>query len=155
VPLKPIRFITENGHTYADTDSVANVLIAGTYQGFRISTTHLNVTAKGESTPAQLANAAKLIKAARHEASKTGGLLLTGDFNAPRGRPTFSLINEAFEDGVPAHYTTSIDGSLHRAGHIPLMVDGLFHTPNYQLKNATLHTGVSDHCALTCTLTQA
>ncbi len=152
---RPIQFLETDDHKSADPTSIDNALIFGTYQGFRIATTHLNVTPKGESTPFQLASAARLLKLAKEEATRAGGLLMTGDFNAPRGRPTFSLINEEFEDGVPASYTTSIDGNLHRAGPIPFMVDGLFHTQSYKLMDAQLHTGVSDHCALTCTLTQA
>lgn len=130
-------------------------LLAATVGGFRVSTTHLTVTMHGESTPEQLADAEALLTHARAEASEHGGLFMCGDFNAPRGKPTFSKIAAAFIDGVPAHYTTSVDGSLHRAGPIPFMVDGLFHTPNYKLEHATLHTGVSDHCALTATLMQA
>ena len=150
-----IRFLTENGHTWTDPESIAEVLIAGTYQGFRIATTHVGVTSKGVSTPYQQESARKLIKLAQAEAEKEGGILLCGDFNAPRGRETFSMLAKAFVDGIPAHYTSSIDGSLHRAGPIPLMVDGLFHTPSYTLENATLSTGVSDHCALSCTLRKA
>lgn len=153
--MQPVRFVTdESGHTFTDTSTVDDALICGTYQGFRIGTTHLNVTARGESSPAQLASAAKLVAVAQTEAKRAGGLLFTGDFNAPRGRETFKLINDAFIDGVPAKYTTSIDGSLHRSGQIPFMVDGLFHTPTYKLEDAQLHTGVSDHCALTCTLSK-
>ncbi len=136
-------------------NTVPNALLAGTYQGFRIGTTHLNVTVNGVSTPSQLASAAKLVQVAQTEAAAHGGLLMCGDFNAPRGRATFGLITEAFTDGVPAEYTSSIDGFLHRAGPLPLMVDGLFHTPSYQLTDAKLHTGISDHCALTCTLSKA
>jgi exonuclease III len=136
-------------------NKVPNALLAGAYQGFRISTTHLNVTQHGISTPGQLASAAKLIDVAKAQAEVHGGLLMCGDFNAPRGRPTFSRIAEAFEDGVPQEYTSSIDGSLHRAGPLPLMVDGLFHTPSYTLQDAKMHTGISDHCALTCTLSKA
>lgn len=149
---------TENGLASEGgygTNTAPNALLAGTYQGFRIATTHLNVTEHGISTPGQLASAARLVEAAQTEAETHGGLLMCGDFNAPRGRPTFTLISEAFTDGIPPEYTSSIDGSLHRAGPLPLMVDGLFHTPSYKLQDARLHTGVSDHCALTCTLSKA
>lgn len=150
-----IRFRNDDGYKWTDPDSVAEVMIAGTYQGFRIATTHLGVTQKGMSTPVQQAAARRLIGFAQQEAEKENGLLLCGDFNAPRGRETFALLAKAFIDGVPQSYTTSIDGSLHRAGQIPFMVDGLFHTPTYVLEGATLSTGVSDHCALSTTLRKA
>lgn len=153
--IVPVSFTVQEGQNVANNDSVANALIFGTCQGFRIATTHLNVTLHGESSPSQLASAARLIPIAKEEAARAGGLLLTGDFNAPRGNPTFSLIAEHFTDGVPPQYKTSIDGNIHRAGPLPYMVDGLFHTPTYKLEHATLHTGVSDHCALTATLSKA
>jgi len=135
--------------------SICNAVVAATVGGFRIATTHLTVTPHGTSTPRQRADARALLVHARAQAAAHGGLLLTGDFNAPRGRATFSLIAQNFVDGVPPHHTTSIDGALHRAGPIPFMVDGLFHTPSYRLENAALHTGVSDHMALTATLARA
>ncbi|MBB3103051.1 endonuclease/exonuclease/phosphatase family protein [Azomonas macrocytogenes] len=150
--IREICFVTADGYRCVDPESVAEVVIAGTYRGFRIATTHLNVTHFGISTPYQLESAGKLIHLAEAEAQKEGGLLLAGDFNAPRGNATFGLIGQHFIDGVPAHYTTSIDGSLHRSGQIPFMVDGLFHTSDYTLENAILSTGVSDHCALSCRL---
>ncbi len=129
--------------------------IFATCQGFRIGTTHVRVTHHGESTPDQRETVTKLITFAKDEPARAGGLLLCGDFNSPRGGATFDILAGNFSDGVPASYTTSIDGSLHAAGQLPYMVDGLFHTPSYKLEDATLHTGVSDHCALTCTLKKA
>ncbi|AEF20255.1 endonuclease/exonuclease/phosphatase family protein [Pseudomonas fulva] len=153
--IQEMTFFTAEGRRVADPLSIAEVLLSATLGGFRVATTHLNVTPLGSSTPYQRESAGKLIALAQGQAQAAGGLLLTGDFNAPRGRPTFDLIAEHFIDGVPAHYTSSIDGSLHRAGEIPFMVDGLFHTPGYRLENARLSTGVSDHCALSCRLGEA
>ncbi len=153
--IQEMAFVTLEGRRMADPMSIAEVLLSATFGGFRIATTHLNVTPLGSSTPYQRESAGKLIKLAQAQAHEAGGLLLTGDFNAPRGRATFDLIAEHFIDGVPAHYTSSIDGSLHRAGDIPFMVDGLFHTPGYRLENVSLSTGVSDHCALSCRLSRA
>ncbi len=152
-PLRHIRFITEaDGYIRADNDSISNMLLCATYQGFRIGTTHLNVTRQGQAEPWQMESAAKLVKLAQAQTERAGGLLLCGDFNAPRGRATFDILAKAFTDGIPPGYTTSIDGSIHKAGQLPYMVDGLFHTPSYRLDQPRLHTGVSDHCALTCTL---
>lgn len=153
--IQEITFFTAEDKRTADPLSIAEVMLTATVRGFRIAVTHLNVTPLGTSTPYQRESADKLIRLAQAQAQQAGGLLLTGDFNAPRGRATFDLIGEHFIDGVPAHYTSSIDGSLHRAGDIPFMVDGLFHTPGYQLENVSLSTGVSDHCALSCRLSKA
>ena len=153
--IQEMAFVTLEGRRMADPLSIAEVMLSATVEGFRIAVTHLNVTPLGTSTPYQRESAGKLIALAQAQATEAGGLLLTGDFNAPRGRATFDLIAEHFIDGVPGHYTSSIDGSLHRAGEIPFMVDGLFHTPGYRLEDARLTTGVSDHCALSCRLRKA
>jgi exonuclease III len=123
---------------------------------YRIATTHVRVTEKGASTPAQQEAVANLIEVALEEADKHGGLFLVGDFNAPRGRASFDMLARVFVDGVPPQYVMSLDRNLHKDGKTmqDFMVDGLFHTPNYKLENATLHTGVSDHCALTATLSR-
>lgn len=153
--IQEMAFFTAEGKRTADPLSIAEVMLSATLRGFRVAVTHLNVTPLGTSTPYQRESAGKLIALAQAQARRAGDLLLTGDFNAPRGRATFALLAEHFIDGVPAHYTSSIDGSLHRSGDIPFMVDGLFHTPGYQLENVSLSTGVSDHCALSCRLSKA
>lgn len=153
--IQEMTFFTDEGRRVADPRSIAEVMLTATVRGFRVATTHLNVTPLGSSTPYQRQSAGKLIALAEAQAHGADGLLLTGDFNAPRGRATFDLIAERFIDGVPAHYTSSIDSSLHRAGEIPFMVDGLFHTPGYRLEDARMTRGVSDHCALSCRLSKA
>lgn len=153
--IQEMAFVTAEGKRMADPLSIAEVMLSATVRGFRVAVTHLNVTPLGTSTPHQRECAGKLIDLAKAQAQQAGDLLLVGDFNAPRGRATFDLLAEHFIDGVPAHYTSSIDGSLHRAGDIPFMVDGLFHTSGYRLENARLTTGVSDHCALSCRLGKA
>lgn len=152
--IRDIAFFSAEGRRTADPLSIAEVMLSATVRGMRIAVTHLNVTPFGTSTPYQRESAGKLVHLAQAQAQQAGNLLLAGDFNAPRGRATFDLIAEHFIDGVPAHYTSSIDGSLHRAGDIPFMVDGLFHTPGYRLENVRMSTGVSDHCALSCRLSK-
>lgn len=153
--IREMTFSVMQGQRTADPLSIAEVMLTATVRGLRIAVTHLNVTPLGSSTAYQRESAGKLIRLAQAQARQAGDLLLVGDFNAPRGRATFDMIAEHFIDGVPAHYTSSIDGSLHRAGDIPFMVDGLFHTPGYRLEDARLSTGVSDHCALSCRLSKA
>jgi endonuclease/exonuclease/phosphatase family metal-dependent hydrolase len=75
-------------------------------------------------------------------------VVLSGDFNAPRGREIFSAIAERYKDNIPAHYQTSLDEKLHRCGYLPYVVDGLFSTPDYKISNVELVFGVSDHAAV-------
>jgi len=140
-----------------------HVLLVATVEGLRLATTHVMVTEKGESTPEQREDVTRMLTFAKQEAQAHGNLILCGDFNAPRGRATFQLIAESFTDNIPLHYATSIDISLHKANKNPVetdrvsrfMVDGLFTTPTVRAQNVRLHSGVSDHMAITATLSAA
>lgn len=76
------------------------------------------------------------------------------DSNAPRGYKVFDLFAEKLKDNIPKEYTTSIDGNIHRAGHLPLMVDGIFTTPKHNAKNVVLKNGISDHMAVVCEISK-
>lgn len=118
---------------------------------YRIITTHFNWSQKGESTPAQKEAMERMLALLQKEEP----FVLAGDFNAPRGGETFGIIASRYKDNIPAEYKTSIDVGLHRSGKqdgerlLRLMVDGLFSTPEYEVKNAKLTFGVSDHAAIT------
>ena len=81
-------------------------------------------------------------------------MVLTGDFNAPRGGTIFDLLARTWQDCIPQDVTTSIDPVLHRAGALTLMVDGLFTTPHYHATEVQLHTGLSDHQAITASISR-
>ncbi|MBM3271786.1 endonuclease/exonuclease/phosphatase family protein [Candidatus Kaiserbacteria bacterium] len=124
---------------------------------FRIATTHFTWAPDGLPDAFQRTDVAAMLHALDNE----GELILCGDFNAPRtnrdGTPgeIFSTIASRYTDNVPAEYTTSIDGAIHRAGQLPYMVDGLFSTPSYAVSDVALHSGVSDHMAITATVSRA
>jgi endonuclease/exonuclease/phosphatase family metal-dependent hydrolase len=117
---------------------------------FRIATTHFTWSKHGEATDLQQKDLQLLFSLLE----PLGEFVLTGDFNAPRGRATFDALAARYKDNIPAHYTTSIDPQLHRAGALELMVDGLFTTPQYSAKNVALQSGISDHCVITATITK-
>ena len=112
---------------------------------FHVGTTHFPVTAHGEATDYQREDMARLLLQLEEE----GEFVLAGDFNAPRGGEIFAQLAEKYKDNIPLQITTSIDGSLHRAGQLPHMVDGIFSTAGYKVMNVQGHTGVSDHWAFT------
>ena len=113
-------------------------------QKFKIITTHIPVTYKGESTPVQLRHVDNLLK----ELDRMGEFVICGDTNAPRGKESFSKIAAEYKDNIPKEYKTSIDQNLHRTKGIQFMVDGLFTTPTYKASNVKLVDGVSDHMAI-------
>lgn len=115
-----------------------------------VATTHFPWTPDGEARPFQTAAVERLI------AGLGGGpLVLTGDFNAPRGGAIFGALARTWSDCIPPHVTTSIDPVLHRAGPLELMVDGLFVTPDYHAADVAMHAGVSDHQAISATIRRA
>ena len=138
-------------HTKHDTQGHAVVHIDINKNGttFRIANTHFTWTPNGDADDYQREDVKKFLAALE----PLGEFVLCGDFNAPRiieGNPgeIFSAIAAKYTDNIPAHYTTSIDKDLHRAGDLQLMVDGLFSTPTYRVSNVELRGGISDHMAI-------
>jgi exonuclease III len=118
---------------------------------YKFVTTHLPVTKEGESSPFQL----EVTEAMLSKLDSLGELVLCGDMNAPRGRKTFSLLEEGYKDNIPLEYKTSIDKNFHRVkGGLPYMVDGLFTTPEYVASNVKLIDGLSDHMAIVAEITK-
>jgi endonuclease/exonuclease/phosphatase family metal-dependent hydrolase len=76
--------------------------------------------------------------------------VFTGDFNAPRGRKIFGLLSKRYRDNIPQELESSIDNQIHKAtNYINLMVDGLFSEKGIQVSDVEVHSGVSDHKAVT------
>lgn len=118
-------------------------------ENFTLATTHLTWTTQGISTPDQLRDVMALLQGL----DTYEDMILTGDFNAPRGNESFARLAEHFIDWIPPQYTTSIDAQWHKAGAIELMVDGLFSSPQYQCQQVRLVDGVSDHMAIVAEVT--
>lgn len=112
-------------------------------RGVTVATTHFPWTEDGTARPFQRDAVERLI------AMLDGPLVLTGDFNAPRGGPVFDALAKVWTDCIPPGVKTSIDPELHRAGPLQLMVDGLFLTPEYRAEDVAMHTGLSDHQGIT------
>lgn len=120
---------------------------------FRIATTHLTWTPKGAPSDLQRLNARRLFEILHGK----DDLVFTGDFNAPRGGEIFSLFARHYRDNIPPQYQTSLDPVLHRAPaeeKSDKMVDGIFSTAAYQVSDVVLTGGVSDHLAVTATISR-
>lgn len=139
--------------TPAEIGKVARALTAVEFSKndvpFCIATTHFTWTPDGGVSDDQKRD----LKALLLLLEKIPEFVLTGDFNAPRGRSTWDTIASKYKDNIPAHYVSSID-PMHRAGELPYVVDGVFTTPEYTAEDVALHTGVSDHKAVTATITK-
>lgn len=127
---------------------VVRARLGGADSGITVATTHFPWTPDGAPRPFQTEAVARLV------ALLPGPVVLTGDFNAPRGGPVFDALARVWTDCIPPSATTSIDPVLHRAGPLQLMVDGLFVTPDYRADAVTFHAGLSDHQGITATISK-
>lgn len=123
---------------------VLSIVLTKNNNRFTFGTTHFTLSDEGKADENQRKDLEEMLKLL----SDFEDIILGGDFNAPRGGEIFSKISLKYKDNIPMEYETSIDGNLHRAKGLKLMVDGLFSTPHYQIKNVRLIDGVSDHCAI-------
>lgn len=115
----------------------------------KVATTHFTWTPDGGTTPEQQRDFAQLSSILEN----TQPDILCGDFNAARGKnPVFDELAQRYQDNIPSHITTTIDPVLHRAKNLQLVVDGIFSGPRVRVENVQVHTGVSDHCAVTAEL---
>jgi endonuclease/exonuclease/phosphatase family metal-dependent hydrolase len=128
--------------------AIGTVIVGDAF--FTVGTTHFPWTPDGSASDHQRRACDRLL-----EVLGQRPIILCGDFNAPRGREIFSRLATRWRDNVPPHYVTSIDPKLHRAGPLQLMVDGVFSTRDYRVRNVVLHQGVSDHYAITADITAA
>ncbi|MDO8590753.1 MAG: hypothetical protein Q7R65_02105 [bacterium] len=127
-----------------------SVAISHNGMPYTFANTHFTWTEGGHTTDEQRAHLKKLFAIL----DTMPEFVLSGDFNAPRGREIFSTLAARYKDNIPAHYKTSIDKNLHRAGDLQLMVDGLFSTPQYEITDVKLTDGVSDHMAVTALISK-
>ncbi len=141
----PIFFSNNNPNAQNRVLLVATVEKEG--QSFTIGTTHFTWSTGGKYTPEQAEN----FHALSQILDQLPELILCGDLNSPRQGEVanvFHQLAERYTDTIPPEITTSIDGQFHKAGQLELMVDSLFSTPQYQVKNVRVIGGVSDHKAV-------
>lgn len=74
--------------------------------------------------------------------------VVTGDFNIPRGTDLYHVLARRYKDHVPPEYENSLDPILHRIPSLRYMIDYVWSTPEYCVRNVRMVCGLSDHCAL-------
>lgn len=121
----------------------AKVEVAG--QSYQIGTTHFTWSGQGEVTDEQRAS----FKNLERVLNKYPEIILTGDFNTPRGGEIFDALASRYRDNIPSELNTTIDSHLHKSGQdIQLVVDGLFTSPEYSVKQVQVLPNTSDHMAV-------
>lgn len=130
---------------------LAHIVVEKGGEHFTFLNTHFTWTPDGEPSDVQRHDMPALIRLLE----KYPDLVLCGDMNAPRGGEIFAHLTERYTDNVPLCVTTTIDGSLHRAGHLEYVVDALLSSPAYIATDVSVESGVSDHCALVATVARS
>lgn len=121
--------------------------------GYQIATTHFTWTDGGAVSMQQRADFGRLWDWMEQK----GELVMLGDFNLPRGNEIYQEMARRYRDNIPEEVTTTIDPKLHRVnknnlGELVVVVDYVWSTPKYSVKNVRVVSGVSDHCGVVATL---
>lgn len=137
-----------NSPSYTEPNSFDRALVLGVVEKegkkYNITTTHFTWADDGGVNEEQRQDLKRLLQLLQQQ----GELVLCGDFNAPRGREIFTMLNSHLKDNIPAEIKTTLDQNLHRAGPLPYVVDYLWSTPTYLVRNVKVISGVSDHMAV-------
>lgn len=113
------------------------------------ATTHFTWSKKGFLTPLQ----EKSYGALENILDSLPIAVLSGDFNAPRGREIFTKLAKRYKDNIPQDVGTTIDNVFHKAPEeINLVVDGLFSAKGFLVSQVKVVAGVSDHKAIVGTI---
>ncbi len=135
------------------SETYARIVLAMEFEktavSFFIANTHFTWSPDGKATDMQRKDIASLLHCVEEWARLPVGLILIGDFNAPRGGEIYQEIRKHYTDHLPASIQTTLDQQLHRAAPIDRVVDIFFSTPQYRFENIRVISGVSDHCAVT------
>lgn len=135
-------------HTHASEEDTHCVLLSFDVEldgrVATLATTHFMWAANCLPNDAQGITVERIIVALQDKSR----VILTGDFNTPRGYAPYSRLAEAFHDNVPAEVMTTIDPHLHRAGALQVVIDGVFSSKDINVSDVNIVSGVSDHCAI-------
>lgn len=109
-----------------------------------IITTHFTWTHDGETSALQRTHLNTMLTFLQNKKD----YILCGDFNAPRGKEIHTKLASLYKSSVPKEITSTLDPKLHHAAPLEFVVDEVFHTPRFQLKDVKVVEGVSDHKAI-------
>lgn len=123
------------------TSSLLQAKLAVGSARFNFATTHFTWHNRAEPSDEQLADFKKLDILL----AKLPDLVLTGDFNSPRGQPIFDSIAKRYRDNIPVDVETTFDTTVRPGATWKLVVDGLFTSGHYRAENVRMVQGLSDH----------
>ena len=127
---------------------------------FDIATTHGMWVRGGVTNDAQRLCMTNLRGDLGYEGYRRAGLVLAADMNFGRGSEIYTLFTEKFRDCMPPEIDNTLDPEhpfVRKGGKVVtdyIMTHPAAYTDPYSISEVALHSGVSDHCALSCTVTK-
>lgn len=135
-------------HINMDPNHANRLVLAATFEGesFKgaVATTHFTWAPDGTTTAEQHQDLDNMFAKLKELPPHT----LAGDFNAPRGSTIWQRLTDRYIDNIPPEIITTLDPHLHRIKNLNLVVDGLFSSKEYNVKNVEVVSGLSDHQAI-------
>ena len=123
------------------TSSLLQARVERGSERFNFGTTHFTWHNRAEPSDEQLKDFEKLAVIL----DRTPDLVLTGDFNSPRGHPIFDSLAKRYRDNIPAEIKTTLDTGVRPEATWELVVDGFFTSEHYRVPNLRMVQGFSDH----------
>ena len=125
---------------------------------YDVATTHGMWVRDGIVNDVQRHSTKLLRGALAKEVSRRGGLVFAADMNMARGGEIYRMLGETLRDEMPPEIENTLDPDhpyVKRGGKV---VTDYVMTANrrtiYQVADVSLHPGVSDHCAVSATITK-
>ena len=140
----PVTEAGEKRDPYANNHMVLAVTVEKDGDTYTFANTHFTWSPGGQVIELQETDMENML----NQLSTLPEFVLCGDFNAPRGGPIWGKLAQRYIDNIPHGITTTIDPTLHHAGPLPYVVDGLFSTSGYTVGNVHVIPGISDHQAV-------
>lgn len=138
-PISPERIVLNNGSEHAHSLLLASLKIGS--ERFNFGTTHLTWHNQAKPSDEQLEDFEKLAVLL----DGTPDLVLTGDFNSPRGYPIFDRLAGMYLDNIPKDVRTTMDTTVRSEATWEYVIDGFFTSPHYLAKKVEMVQGLSDH----------
>ncbi|MDO8619458.1 MAG: endonuclease/exonuclease/phosphatase family protein [Candidatus Daviesbacteria bacterium] len=138
-PISPEKIVLDNGSEHAHSLLRASLRIGS--ERFNFGTTHFTWHNQAEPSEHQLKDFEKLAAILK----RIPDLVLTGDFNSPRGYGIFDRLAEMYQDNIPASVDNTFDTGVRPKVTWKLVVDGFFTSEHYLASNVRLVQGLSDH----------
>lgn len=130
-----------NGRGLVDAHSLLQASVERGSVRFNLATTYFTWVRGADPSKEQLEDFKRLAVLL----DQTQDIILTGDFNSPRGYPIYDSLAKRYRDNVPLEVDTTLDPGVRPEHTWQYVVDGFFTSEHYRVENVRMVQGLSDH----------